>query len=668
VDTAGGAIPTKIGKYEVLGVIGRGGMGVVYKARDPFIDRIVAVKTIRIDINAEDDQLGRLRMEARSAGKLHHPNIVTIYDFGEEQALSYIVMEFVEGINLSRVVDLKAPIPLSTRVPILMQVARGLAYAHECGVVHRDMKPSNVCVTHRGVPKILDFGLARFDNTRLTKTGYLSGTIAYMSPERFSGDTGPQDDIFALGAVAYEFLTYRRAFPGDTTPEVISKILGGPMPPAVSSLTGYPAELDDVILRSLARDPMERYMSAAEFADAIERVTKSQAYLDYVAAEPKAERAFNWLDPDVPVSLNPYSSGRSMKSVPMAESPTLQLPGESVAAGETATLSAPAAEPTLLTTKPRAEQTVVVPEETKQKSRAPVAVMAMIVLALAAGGAFVVARNRQQPAPVPAPVKPAQRPPNTTTTVTAPAADDSESRQSEVQLATATTLAGVVAQRPLSPGQRARYAEANRQLESARTKIAAKDYAGGAALAAQASQTLRDLLSSNGNPPAVPTTTNVPPAKRPPTVIAHTETQAPPVVATQAPIVTPPPVVPPPVTTTTAAPPPAKPSHADLEREIHAFMRDMALAYQDKNVGFFRQRSLNFNEQLAGAIRNSPSTRVEIVVKGIQLNGDDEATVAVRRTDTFAESGMPPGVQNLVYELKRTPDGWKIVRFSRTAG
>jgi serine/threonine protein kinase len=668
VDTAGGASPTKIGKYEVLGVIGRGGMGVVYKARDPFIDRIVAVKTIRIDINAEDDQLGRLRMEARSAGKLHHPNIVTIYDFGEEQALSYIVMEFVEGINLSRVVDLKAPIPLSTRVPILMQVARGLAYAHECGVVHRDMKPSNVCVTHRGVPKILDFGLARFDNTRLTKTGYLSGTIAYMSPERFSGDTGPQDDIFALGAVAYEFLTYRRAFPGDTTPEVISKILGGPMPPAVSSLTGYPAELDDVILRALARDPMERYMSAAEFADAIERVTKSQAYLDYVAAEPKAERAFNWLDPDVPVSLNPYSSGRSMKSVPMAESPTLQLPGESVAAGETDTLRAPAAEPTLLTTKPRAEQTVVVPEETKQKSRAPIAVMAMIVLALAAGGAFVVARNRQQPAPVPAPVKPAQRPPNTTTTVTAPAADDSESRQSEVQLATATTLAGVVAQRQLSPGQRARYAEANRQLERARTKIAAKDYAGGATLAAQASQTLRDLLSSNGNPPALPTTTNVPPAKRSPTVIAHTETQAPPVVATQAPIVTPPPVVPPTVTTTTAAPAPAKPSHADLEREIHAFMRDMALAYQDKNVGFFRQRSLNFNEQLAGAIRNSPSTRVEIVVKGIQLNGDDEATVAVRRTDTFAESGMPPGVQSLVYELKRTPDGWKIVRLSRTAG
>jgi eukaryotic-like serine/threonine-protein kinase len=668
VETAGGAIPTRIGKYEVLGVIGRGGMGVVYKARDPFIDRIVAVKTIRIDVNAEDDQLGRLRMEARSAGKLHHPNIVTIYDFGEEDALSYIVMEFVEGINLSRVVDLKVPIPLSTRVPIVMQVARGLAYAHECGVVHRDMKPSNICVTQRGVPKILDFGLARFDDTRLTKTGYLSGTIAYMSPERFSGDTGPQDDIFALGAVAYEFLVYRRAFPGDTTPEVISKILGGPMPPPVSSLTGFPAELDDVIAKALSRDPAERYMRAADFANAIENATRSQAYLDYVAAEPQTERAFNWMDPEVPVSPNPYSSDRSMKSVPMAESPTLQIASDHIKGGVTETQKAPA-EPTVLKTRPQADQTVVAPRESPRARPVPVVAVAMIVLALIAGAAFVIARSRQQTAPLPAPVKPAPHPPSTTATVTAPVADDSESRQSEVQLATATTLSGAVAQRPLSPSERARYAEANRQLENARTKIAARDYAGGAALAAQASQTLRDLLSSNGKPPAVVTATTAPPTKRPPVVVPHTETQAPPpVVATQAPIVTPPPVVPPPVTTTTAAPVPAKPARADLEREIHAFMRDMALAYQDKNVAFFRQRSLNFNEQLAGAIRNSPSTRVEIVVSHIQLSGDDDATVTVRRTDTFAESGMPPGVQNLVYELKRTPDGWKIVRFTRTAG
>ncbi|HSP14638.1 MAG TPA: serine/threonine-protein kinase [Thermoanaerobaculia bacterium] len=669
------AVPTKIGKYEVLGVIGRGGMGVVYKARDPFIDRIVAVKTIRIDSDAEDDQVGRLRMEARSAGKLHHPNIVTIYDFGEEESLSYIVMECVEGINLSRVINAKVTIPLSARLPIVLQIGRGLAYAHESGVVHRDMKPSNVCVTSRGVPKILDFGLARFDNTRLTKTGYLSGTIAYMSPERFSGDTGPQDDIFALGAVAYEFLTYRRAFPGDTTPEIISKILGGPMPPLVSTLTGYPAELDDVIMKALARDPADRYTSAADFVADIETFARSESCLAYMAAEPQSE-PFNWMEGDLPASLNPYSSGRSMPSGAMEESPTLRLASESGEAGATEVVRPPA-DPTLAKTRARpevqrAEQTVIVPEEPVRTKRAPFAAIAAVALVVIAGVAFLVARNRQPAQQQPRPAK-ATLPATTVTTVTASAQNDAASRESDVQLATATTLAGLVAQRHLTPDERVRYDDANRQLENARARIADKDYAGGAALASQASQTLRDLLSSNGVPAVATTTAAASPGKpiRPPKgpVIAHTETEAPPPVAvlTQTTVVTPSPAPVQPATVTTAPAPPPKPSRADLEREIHTFMREIAMAYQDKNVGFFRQRAMNFTDQLASAIRNSPSTRVDIVVKSIQFTDEGDATVAVRRTDTFAESGTPPGVQNLVYELKRTPDGWKIVRFSRTA-
>ena len=197
--------PNRIGKYEILSTIGRGGMGVVYKARDPKIDRVVAIKTILIGDDAgagEDNLLDRLAMEARSAGRLQHPNIVTVYDFGEEDGLSYIVMEFVEGINLASLIDEKRALPLGTKLSILLQIADGLSYAHEHGVVHRDMKPSNVCVTARGNAKILDFGLARFDSTRLTKTGFMAGTIAYMSPERLNGTTGPKDDIFALGAIA----------------------------------------------------------------------------------------------------------------------------------------------------------------------------------------------------------------------------------------------------------------------------------------------------------------------------------------------------------------------------------------------------------------------------------------------------------------------------------
>src|SRR5207253_693453 len=220
---------------------------------DPVIDRIVAIKTILVggQIDEDENLADRLTMEARSAGRLHHPNIVTVFDFGKEGDLSYIVMEYVEGINLAKLIDDHRPLPLDTKLSLLVQIANGLAYAHERGVIHRDMKPSNVCVASPGTAKILDFGLARFDNTKLTKTGYMAGTIAYMSPERLSGITGAKDDIFALGAVAYELLTYERAFPGGTPPEVISKIIAPDPPRAPSQVAGVPEALDAVILKAL---------------------------------------------------------------------------------------------------------------------------------------------------------------------------------------------------------------------------------------------------------------------------------------------------------------------------------------------------------------------------------------------------------------------------------
>ncbi|HEV8658826.1 MAG TPA: serine/threonine-protein kinase [Thermoanaerobaculia bacterium] len=681
VDTAS-ALPTKIGKYEVLGVIGRGGMGVVYKARDPFIDRIVAIKTIRIGENeCDDDQLNRLRMEARSAGKLHHPNIVTIFDFGEENEVSYIVMEFVEGINLSRVVQKHRPIPLAARLDVIMQTARGLSYAHESGVVHRDMKPSNICVTARGVAKILDFGLARFDNTRLTKTGYLSGTIAYMSPERFSGETGPQDDIFALGAVAYEFLTYRRAFPGDTTPEIISKILGGPMPARISDQSAYPAELDTMVFRALDRDPAARYQSAAEFVQALDRFMRSHEYQSYVDQEsemPDFDRVIDWTEDSPQQGPNPYSSERSLGSVEMGNAPTLQI-GSEIAEPSGTDVNKPAGEPTILKTKPHPQRaakramtqpamsadagtpTEFVPEAPRRRSSAWIAVAAAALIAIVVV-AILLTRGRAPEAQVARSVTP------TATTATV---SDAASRQTEVQLATATTLANLVARRQLTANERTRFAEANARLDMARAKIAQKDYASGATLANEAIETFRDLLSSSGGVPS-PQAVEVrekPQKKQKPPVIARTETVAPvvtlppPVVtATQPPVVATQPPPPPPRVETVA---PQRPTRAELEREIHAFMREVAAAYQEKDIAFFRQRALNYSDQLASAIRNSPSTRVEIAVNSIELVDDQTARVAVRRTDRFAEAGVPPAVQNLTYELRRLPDGWKIVRFSR---
>ncbi len=674
-------MPEKIGKYEILGVIGRGGMGVVYSARDPIIDRVVAIKTIRIaQEEGEDDQVGRLRMEARSAGKLQHPNIVTVYDFGDEGDLSYIVMEYVHGINLSRVIQKRRAIPLADKLNILMQVARGLAFAHEYGVVHRDMKPSNICITARGVAKILDFGLARFDDTKLTKTGYLSGTIAYMSPERFSGETGVQDDIFALGAVAYEFLAYRRAFPGESTPEIISKILGGPMPASISEQTGYPRELDLIILRAIDRDPEQRFRSALELEHAIAEFIRSDEYLEFIADEtlsPQFQQPVDWSDDALPATSSPYSSGRSLGSVPINDSPTLQIASDHEQPLRT-DVDVPAGEPTQLKTKrealrPRTTSaktqsgvesasdlppTELVPQR-KPRRNLTLAFVAVAVLIAVALGVWVTQRSGPEKVPN---VPPTVHPP--------PVVTDTASQETEALLATARTLADLVAQRSLTPDEKAKFADARRSLDQARMLVAQKDYAGGAVQAKQASGALRELLATRPppdkapppdkthvpHPPPVKTATHAPvqpPPKRPvPTETVATRTES--VSTTQAP---------PPVVTESVAPP--KPSRAELDREINAFMREIANAYQQKDVAFFREHSLRFNEQLADAIRNSPSKRVDITVESIKFIDDSNASVVALRTDTFAEANLPPGVQRLVFQLRRSNDGWKIVTFSR---
>ena len=684
-----GGLPAQIGKYEVLGVIGRGGMGVVYSARDPFIDRIVAVKTIRISAgnDLEEDQAERLRMEARSAGKLHHPNIVTIFDFGELGDLSYIVMEYVEGVNLSRVVQQKRPVPLAAKLEILMQVSRGLAYAHECGVVHRDMKPSNVCVTTRGVAKILDFGLARFDNTKLTKTGYLSGTIAYMSPERFNGETGPLDDLFALGAVAYEFLANQRAFPGDSTPQIIAKILGGPMPAPLSELTGYPSGLDAIVLRALDRDPQARYATAAEFERALEQFSHSDEYLDFAAEErldPQFQKPIDWTDDMVPAAQNPYSSAKSMESMAIAETPTLQIPGDDPSSLKTE-VTRPAGEPTILATKRSEAKTEMMPSPrlAATASAAPTQIMvspvakktpwipiaAVVVIIAIAGGALFLRKQPEIPQQAP-PIEHTAQPPATATVEV----NDPGSRQSDVELAKAVTLAGLVAKRNLSPEEATRYQEATARLDQARARIAQKDYAGGAQLATAATTTLSQLLATSpprsgparepapkpgktagkgrgiGAPPGSPMPLGkpVPPGEmhpqvpEPPTPALHRE---------PAPAPAPAPV--------------PRTSRGELEHEIQAFVREVGNAYQDKDVSFFRQHALSFSDQQANAIRNSPSTGVQISVQKIDWIDDQNASVSVQRTDTFAERNIPSGVQTLTYELRRTPAGWKIVSFHR---
>jgi serine/threonine-protein kinase len=259
----------KIGRYRILGELGRGAMGIVYKAEDPNLDRVVALKTISVDPDAEgvDEYRKRFIVEAKAAGKLNHPSIVTTFDCGEHEGLAYLAMELVDGTDLrSRM--LKEAIPPAEALEIARQVAEGLAYAHDRGVVHRDIKPGNIMVNTEGQAKIMDFGLARMRAAdHKTTTGMVLGTPRYMSPEQISGlPVDQRSDVFSLGIVLYEMLTGTRLFSGDDMAQVTHQITEFEHVPPTRQLPGLPSMVDFVVARALKKDPAVRYQDARELA------------------------------------------------------------------------------------------------------------------------------------------------------------------------------------------------------------------------------------------------------------------------------------------------------------------------------------------------------------------------------------------------------------------
>ena len=237
-------------------------MGVVFKARDPFIGRLVAVKTITSEIADNPDFLERFRREAQAAGGLQHPNIVTIYEMAEFEGTPFIAMEYLEGESLEKRIDSQARMPLVHKVGYLVQTCRALDYAHRRGVIHRDVKPGNIVVTSEGVIKVVDFGIARIVDTSKTRTGMMLGTLSYMAPEQIAGKHADQrSDIWALGVVMYELLTYRRPFDGENHAALLMSILHEEPRPIRESTPECPQALEDVVLRALHKAPEERHAS-----------------------------------------------------------------------------------------------------------------------------------------------------------------------------------------------------------------------------------------------------------------------------------------------------------------------------------------------------------------------------------------------------------------------
>ena len=259
--------PTKIGKYEVAGIIGRGGMGVVYKAVDPQIGRFVAIKMITAGFSGDQDLLKRFYREAHSTGSLQNPNIVTVFDLGQQDGNPYLVMEYLEGISLESILSSRRPLSLIAKLKIILDICHGLSYAHQRGVIHRDIKPANIMVTNDGVVKIVDFGIAHMGDKGLTRTGQVVGSLSFMSPEQLAGkNIDAQTDIFSTGVVLYQLITNILPFEGESTAATLMKIINEPPPPLKNYLTSYPPELETITERALAKNRDARYTTADDFA------------------------------------------------------------------------------------------------------------------------------------------------------------------------------------------------------------------------------------------------------------------------------------------------------------------------------------------------------------------------------------------------------------------
>lgn len=287
----------KLGKFEIIAKIGQGAMGVVYKARDPLINRVVALKTLKAGLFEDSVLLKRFYSEARSAGNLRHPNIVTIYELGHEGDVPFIAMQFLHGESLDKVIERLPNLPLSQRIGFIVYTCRALDYAHRQNppVIHRDIKPANVVVCPDGSVVVVDFGIARLGETSMSmSSGMLIGTLGYMSPQLFQGGTAnSQSDVWATGVMLYELLAYRRPFRGENAAALMSNVVLEEPRPITEAAPGTPEDVGRILSRMLAKDVEERYQSMEEVLMDLEPVWRKLLHADIAILLENSERLLN---------------------------------------------------------------------------------------------------------------------------------------------------------------------------------------------------------------------------------------------------------------------------------------------------------------------------------------------------------------------------------------
>ena len=305
--------PTQLGRYRIEAELGRGAMGVVYKAFDPLVERTLAIKTIRLDMDDPEGLARRLRREAKSVGQLEHPNIVTLYDVGECQGTFYLAMQYLAGESLWVRMRRQPRLSLKEVQEILRQISSALDYAHRQGVVHRDVKPANIIITPENVVKLTDFGIAKLLEGGTLSSGLIVGTPSYMSPEQALGQPlDGRSDLFSLGAILYELLTGEKAFPGENATTVIYKIIHETPTPITALRPNLCSALEPIVKKSLAKNPDERFQTSRDFQLQLDSALGSRA---------PVQQAMESLLPQLGAEdRNSSSTGVMSEEVPTADS------------------------------------------------------------------------------------------------------------------------------------------------------------------------------------------------------------------------------------------------------------------------------------------------------------------------------------------------------------
>jgi eukaryotic-like serine/threonine-protein kinase len=369
---------TVLGKYEIRGVLGKGAAGIVYDAWDPIIRRRVAIKTVKLPTSDDPDtqeELDRFRREAQAAGRLSHPNIVPVFDYGENTEIAYIVMEYVGGGALKKLMDEYKQVPPAECLRVMEQLLAGLQFSHDRGIVHRDIKPANVMLSDDNTVKITDFGIARIEGgSGATMVGTMLGTPAYMSPEQWRGDAhiDQRSDIYASGVLLFHMLAGRRPFEGGNQSAIMLAVLKGDFKPPSTYVPGLHPALDAVTLKAMATDPEGRYASASEFTQALRTAVNSpESFVLPSAPDPVPD--------DDGTIIRPSTRPRAPAADPLAERPGAPTP---------AAVVAPPA-----------------PAPTKSSGMGMGAIIGIVVavLVLGGGGAAFFLMGGKQPAPAPAP-------------------------------------------------------------------------------------------------------------------------------------------------------------------------------------------------------------------------------------------------------------------------